>query len=78
MTIAGSAVLDSYQGSPAPTPGWISGIVLLLLLVQLVICCWIIWFMRCSRFFASFAVTVQYLFALGCGFALLNLLDNSP
>jgi hypothetical protein len=77
-TIVGSAVLDSYQGSPSPTPGWISGIVLLLALVQLVVCFWIVWLMKGYRLFAAFAVALQYLFALACSFILLTLLDNSP
>ena len=78
MTMVGSAVLDSYQHSPSPTPGWISGIVLLLVLVQLAICFWIVWLMKGYRLFAAFAVALQYLFTLGCGFILLTLLDNAP
>ncbi len=77
-TIAGSAVLDSYQHSTSPTPGWISGIVLLLALAQLVICFWIVWLMKGYRLFAAFAVALQYCFALGCSFILLMLLDNGP
>jgi len=75
---SGQCSFDSYQHSPLPTPGWISGIVLLLVLVQLVICIWIIWFMRGYRLFAAFAVALQYSFSLVCSFILLGLLENGP
>ncbi len=52
--------------------------VLLLLFVQLVVCIWIVWLMKGYHLLAAFAVALQYLFALGCSFILLMLLDDSP
>jgi hypothetical protein len=34
--------------------------------------------MKGYRLIAAFAVALQYMFALGCGFILLSLLDNGP
>ena len=34
--------------------------------------------MKGYRLFATFAVALQFLFALGCNFILLLLLENSP
>ncbi|MCX6960248.1 MAG: hypothetical protein NTW91_08225 [Verrucomicrobia bacterium] len=62
------ALMEHPSCSQRLASSWPSYVVLALLIVQLVISIWVVWFMKGYRWFSAFTVALEQWFAVACSF----------
>ena len=62
------ALMENPGGSQTLARSWPSYVVLALLIVQLAVSIWVVWFMKGYRWFSAFTVALEQWFGVACSF----------
>jgi hypothetical protein len=68
LILVWGTVMEHPSDSQSLAPSWPSYVVDALLIIQLLVSIWVVWFMKGYRWFSVFTVVLEQWFALACAF----------
>lgn len=68
LILVWGTVMKCPDDSQSLAPNWPSYVITALLIIQLIIGIWVIWFMKGYRLFSTFTVALELWFTLACAF----------